>query len=506
MKKFFYILVFVLAFVSCKDDDDSIGGGVTPYENIYAQDTVVTGYSYDTTSFVLQLYHYKFNYNKGDDELESRLNFRFFYGDNPLEIVEVKRDYKGGVIMEDQGVNRTYIVKFVLPAKEIEGEKIKILYDDGRSIYGPQIKLHKNVYEAMYVVDDDYVAFWEAHGVYGICLKNDSLLWDFRSGISNDKNCKFFKFGGFTSLENEVPFEYSLGNFRTYRVRFIPNRGFERFNTCIYKDGRLYYYVASSLKINRDEDDKCEILYKDENNAEHLYATLETYMPLFLSEIEMNSEGTMYMLTNAGYEKNKEKSTIHGYSIIVLEGADEEEYLIGGITKADSVHIDGDKNSARFTYINDMTIDGADNLYLAEKTCIRKMTRSGNVTTIAGTTQSGNVCGAIEEVRFSDIRSIYAMKDGRIYIDDAGELKLLNKEHSKVEKLHVRYKDIDKKLGNTPRYSQIYVTENGIIYRLCCRGYHHIILETLVPEEKVPMEILKKYPQGIYGDKQIWDY
>ena len=254
-------------------------------------------------------------------------------------------------------------------------------------------------------------------------------------------------------MENEVPFEYSLGNFRTYRVRFIPGRGFERFNTCIYKDGRLYYYVASSLKINRDEDDKCEILYKDENNAEHLYATLETYMPLFLSDIEMNSEGTMYMLTNQGYEKNKEKSTIHGYSIIVLEGADEEEYLIGGITKADSVHIDGDKNSARFTYINDMTIDGADNLYLAEKTCIRKMTRSGNVTTIAGTTQSGNVCGAIEEVRFSDIRSIYAMKDGRIYIDDAGELKLLNKEHSKVEKLHVRYKDIDKKLGNTPRYS-----------------------------------------------------
>ena len=389
MKKFFYILVFVLAFVSCKDDDNSIGGGVTPYENIYAQDTVVTGYSYDTTSFVLQLYHYKFNYNKGDDELESRLNFRFFYGDNPLEIVEVKRDYKGGVIMEDQGVNRTYIVKFVLPAKEIEGEKIKILYDDGRSIYGPQIKLHKNVYEAMYVVDDDYVTFFEYYGVYGICLKNDSLLWDFRSGISNDKNCKFFKFGGFTSLENEVPFEYSLGNFRTYRVRFIPDRGFERFNTCIYKDGRLYYYVASSLKINRDEDDKCEILYKDENNAEHLYATLETYMPLFLSEIEMNSEGTMYMLTNAGYEKNKEESTIHGYSIIVLEGADEEEYLIGGITKADSVHIDGDKNSARFTYINDMTIDGADNLYLAEKTCIRKMTRSGNVTTIAGTTQSG---------------------------------------------------------------------------------------------------------------------
>jgi uncharacterized protein with ACT and thioredoxin-like domain len=497
MKKFFYILVFVLAFVSCKDDDNSIGGGVTPYENIYAQDTVVTGYSYDTTSFVLQLYHYKFNYNKGDDELESRLNFRFFYGDNPLEIVEVKRDYKGGIIMEDQGVNRTYIVKFVLPAKEIEGEKIKILYDDGRSIYGPQIKLHKNVYEAMYVVNDDYIG--KLGGNYGICLKNDSLLFGVGEEYT-DKYCKFFKFGGFTSLENEVPFEYLLGKFRTYRVKWCKDDVyFIRFNTFIYREGRLYYITKGRMSNS-------EILYRDENNAEHLYATLETYMPLILLDIEMNSEGTMYMLTNLGYEKNKEKSTIHGYSIIVLEGADEEEYLIGGITKADSVHIDGDKNSARFTYINDMTIDGADNLYLAEKTCIRKMTRSGNVTTIAGTTQSGNVCGAIEEVRFSDIRSIYAMKDGRIYIDDAGELKLLNKEHNNVEKLHVRDKDVVKELDiRTSSYSPIYVTENGIIYRMCLR-YHHIILEVLVPEEMVPMEILKKYPQGIYGDKQIWDY
>lgn len=80
-------------------------------------------------------------------------------------------------------------------------------------------------------------------------------------------------------------------------------------------------------------------------------------------------------------------------------------------------HADGKGAKAKFNGINDLLLDDAENIYVAENTYIRKMDPAFNVTTIAGTASAGYLDGPALTAKFNSIFSI-ALENNVLYIAD----------------------------------------------------------------------------------------
>ena len=83
---------------------------------------------------------------------------------------------------------------------------------------------------------------------------------------------------------------------------------------------------------------------------------------------------------------------------------------------------DGAGSSAQFHLPSGIAVDGQGNLYVADRLNlrIRKIDPDGNVSTPAGSSQSGNFDGIGDEARFTNPWGIAYQPDGNLYIGDTG--------------------------------------------------------------------------------------
>jgi hypothetical protein len=79
---------------------------------------------------------------------------------------------------------------------------------------------------------------------------------------------------------------------------------------------------------------------------------------------------------------------------------------------------DGKANQAGFNDTEGIAIDAADNLYIADGSCIRKITPDAAVTTIAGTRNAGIRDGNLQTAAFWNTENIAIDSKGTIYVTD----------------------------------------------------------------------------------------
>ena len=89
-------------------------------------------------------------------------------------------------------------------------------------------------------------------------------------------------------------------------------------------------------------------------------------------------------------------------------------------------HSDGACSIASFNYPRGITVDAKGNVYIADfvNNMIRKISVAGVVSTLAGTTVSGNADGSGNGARFYAPASVAADNKGNIYVSDAGNNKI----------------------------------------------------------------------------------
>jgi DNA-binding beta-propeller fold protein YncE len=93
--------------------------------------------------------------------------------------------------------------------------------------------------------------------------------------------------------------------------------------------------------------------------------------------------------------------------------------VAGGVGESKSV--DGDAKSARFVLPFDIAVDGDGNLYVTDKTTIRKIDAHGAVSTLAGAADEiGTTDGVGSTARFQNPKAVAVDSKGNVYVADDG--------------------------------------------------------------------------------------
>ncbi len=79
--------------------------------------------------------------------------------------------------------------------------------------------------------------------------------------------------------------------------------------------------------------------------------------------------------------------------------------------------VEGDAGAAQFTYINDMVIDGQENLYVTDENRIRKISPQGIISTISGSSP-GYADGDGASAKFNEPTGLGIDALGNIYVAD----------------------------------------------------------------------------------------
>lgn len=86
---------------------------------------------------------------------------------------------------------------------------------------------------------------------------------------------------------------------------------------------------------------------------------------------------------------------------------------------------DGPVNTATFARTRDVQIDANGNLYIADRSSVRKIDQNGTVTTVAGANNlTGDAIGSATAARFNEIYAIGLMPNGGIVVADHGNGKI----------------------------------------------------------------------------------
>jgi sugar lactone lactonase YvrE len=99
---------------------------------------------------------------------------------------------------------------------------------------------------------------------------------------------------------------------------------------------------------------------------------------------------------------------------------------LAGSTAGAFGFVNGTGSAARFTFPHGVTVDSEGNVYVAEASnnSIRKITVDGIVTTFAGSSVSGNVDGIDAAVRFSGPNDVTVDQAGNFYISDTNNNRI----------------------------------------------------------------------------------
>lgn len=251
------------------------------------------------------------------------------------------------------------------------------------------------------------------------------------------------------------------------------------------KTKTFYTYLPTGYYLNGQvQEIRHRILcYREGNEQAQVYGLdIEDQVV----DLVVDSRETVYILEKGAccIKRNSDKSA----SFSVYAG-----------TEKKPGHVDGNLQEAQFQNIVAMAIDGEDNLYVAESTCIRVITPGGIVKTIAGTAEKGDRSGNLADVRFKDIRSMALAGNGAIYIIDTdfSRVKILNPERTFVEEIQV---EMDADYLNAVEVAEVddlhekkvyqanrpmFVADNGMIYYMVPAGKYYYV-NMLVPDEFVP--------------------
>jgi sugar lactone lactonase YvrE len=102
------------------------------------------------------------------------------------------------------------------------------------------------------------------------------------------------------------------------------------------------------------------------------------------------------------------------------------EGRVSNFTGGEWGSVDGDRDSARLSSLHDSTMtfgpDGC--LYFTERTRVRRITRVGKITTLAGAGESGYVDDTGSKARFGFVRGLTVADDGTVVVVDASNLRI----------------------------------------------------------------------------------
>jgi NHL repeat len=152
--------------------------------------------------------------------------------------------------------------------------------------------------------------------------------------------------------------------------------------------------------------------------------------------------------------------------------ADSNNYIIRKITPkgevttvagavGESKLVDGDAKSARFGFPFGIAVDGGGNLYVTDRTAIRKIDAHGAVSTLAGSADNiGTTDGVGSTARFQNPKGVAVDSKGNVYVADDG-----NKNVRKITPTGA-VKTLRDRRGNVPfmRPVSIAVDDKGSIY------------------------------------------
>lgn len=128
-----------------------------------------------------------------------------------------------------------------------------------------------------------------------------------------------------------------------------------------------------------------------------------------------DQSGTLYLSDN-------------GNNVVRKLGATGNVATIAGLSYENATAtVDATGSAARFGYPNGTAIDAAGNLYVADGSsdCIRKISPTGVVTTLAGSPGvPGSADGTGTEARFKTPSGIAAMADGTLFVADTGNFTI----------------------------------------------------------------------------------
>jgi len=102
-------------------------------------------------------------------------------------------------------------------------------------------------------------------------------------------------------------------------------------------------------------------------------------------------------------------------------------------------HTDASGADARFTSITGLAVDKSDNVFVSDGNCVRMITTTGVVSTIAGSVDAGDKSGLAGEARFNRIAAIAISNDETLYLldNDNGKIKTLSADRKTVTTLKV---------------------------------------------------------------------
>ncbi len=160
------------------------------------------------------------------------------------------------------------------------------------------------------------------------------------------------------------------------------------------------------------------------------------------TDIVFDSKGTGYM-NDDGYIRvlNAEMSHIEHFA-----GDDTYEYL------------EGDRYTAKFERLVGLAINDRDELYLADKSVIRKIDSNGQVITVAGRIDSTvSVDGLGLDATFGNIHDIEFGPDGNLYILETGLIRVMDS----MDYVSTLALDIESHQGSVPKLNGIKMTINS---------------------------------------------
>lgn len=202
----------------------------------------------------------------------------------------------------------------------------------------------------------------------------------------------------------------------------------------------------------------CPILVFDGVSAStYKHNNQPIYFPTLLTDIVIDSHGNLfvYCLNNPAIYKLSETNGIQ---------------LFAG-SETESGYQDAKGRDARFGTplgdgIRNLLIDSNDNLYVAEKTKIRKIAPDGTVSTVIGTNESADVVGSMTEARFTDIKSFAMTKKNVIYLTEEATdyIKIIDTNKQNVTKMKVVVMPGYTGDFNTSGHYRMIVNEQGTIF------------------------------------------
>lgn len=164
-------------------------------------------------------------------------------------------------------------------------------------------------------------------------------------------------------------------------------------------------------------------------------------------DIIVDSENNIYVVV--GYDQIR-KIDIKG-NTTMYAGKYTPGWVDGGI--------DGQKDSAIFKSISALKIDTEDNIYVADKNKIRKISKEGNIITISGGNESGDKIGKPEIALYNQISDLTVSKTGEVFVVDQ-----VNKKIKKISNDGIVSVFIDKGIFNWPSAIEIDNQGNIVVF------------------------------------------